>query len=80
MTKSKTVIVTVTDAALKDIQSVAKKLAAKGLKVEQVLPVTGVITGSCPEGKKSALNSVEGVDSVEDEVQVQLPPKDSEIQ
>ena len=80
MARSKSVIVTVTDAALKDIDAVAKQLAAKGMKVDQVLPVTGVISGSCPAGKKATLKAVKGVHSVEDEVQVQLPPSDSDIQ
>jgi hypothetical protein len=80
MAKSKSVIVTVTDTALKNIQAVANQLAAKGMKVGQVLPATGVISGSVPAGKAAALRAVKGVHSVEDEVQVQLPPPDSDIQ
>ena len=80
MSNPTSVIITVTDAALGDIQSVADQLTAKGMKVDRVLPVTGVITGSVPAGKKAALSAVRGVNSVEDEVQVQLPPPDSEIQ
>lgn len=76
----KKVVVTVSDAALKNIQGVVDRLTAKGMKVEQVLPVMGVISGSLPVSKKSALRSVEGVHSVEDEAEVQLPPPDSEIQ
>jgi hypothetical protein len=80
MARTKSVIVTVNDAALKDIQTVANQLTAKGMQVDQVLPVTGVISGSCPVGKEAALKAVEGVHSVEDEVQVQLAPPDSDIQ
>jgi hypothetical protein len=80
MAKSKPIIITVTDAALDKIQSVAKQLTAKGMKVDDVLPVTGVIRGFCPVGKEETLKTVNGVHSVEDEVQVQLPPSDSEIQ
>ncbi len=80
MAKAKSVIVTVADDALASIQAVAEKLAAKGMKVDRVLPVTGVISGSCLATKKAALRAVPGVHSVEDEVQVQLPPADSEIQ
>jgi hypothetical protein len=77
---SKSVVVTVTDAALKDIQSIAKKLTAKGLKVDQVLPITGVISGSCPVGKEAGLRNVKGVHSVEEDVSVQLAPPGSEVQ
>ena len=80
MAKSKPVIVTVTDAALKNIKTVASQLKAKGMKVDQVLPVTGVISGSCQVGKEAALRAVKGVHSVEEEAQVQLPPPDSEVQ
>jgi methylmalonyl-CoA mutase cobalamin-binding subunit len=77
---SKSVVVTVTDAALKDIQSVAEKLRAKGMKVDQVLPVTGVISGSCPVSKQEALRSVKGVHSVEEDAPVQLAPPGSDVQ
>jgi hypothetical protein len=80
MKKSKPIIVTVTDAELKNIEAVASKLAAKGMKVDRVLPVTGVISGSCHPEKEAALKEVKGVHSVEAEAQVQLPPPDSEIQ
>jgi hypothetical protein len=80
MAKAKSVVVTVTDAALANIHAVAEKLAAKGMKVDRVLPITGVISGSVPAGKQAALSSVQGVHSVEEEAQVQLPPPDSAIQ
>lgn len=79
-TNSKSVIVTVTDDALKDIQSVAKKLSAKGMKVDQVLPVTGVISGSCPIDKEDALRAVDGVHSLEEDASVQIAPPDSDVQ
>ncbi|MBN9521323.1 hypothetical protein J0H58_22850 [bacterium] len=79
MSKAKSpVVVTVTDAALNDIHAVADRLAAAGLAVDRVLPVTGVITGTCPAGKKAALGAVDGVHAVEDDAQVQLPPPDAE--
>ena len=76
MSSAKPVVVTVTDAALPTIQTVADDLAAAGMTVDQVMPVTGVITGTCPPGKKAALRKVKGVHSVEDDVQIQLPPPD----
>jgi hypothetical protein len=80
MSRRKPVIVTVADDALHNIQTVASQLAARGMKVDRVLPITGVISGSCPADKKAALRNVKGVHSVEDEAQVQLPPPDSDVQ
>jgi hypothetical protein len=74
------VIITVTDAKLKTIQQVAQQLAAKGMKVKRVLPITGVISGSSPSSKMASLESVEGVASVEEELAAVLPPPDSQVQ
>ena len=77
---SKSIIVTVADEMLGDIDQVAKKLAAKGMKVNQVMPITGVIAGSCASAKMSALEGVAGVTSVEEEASATLPPADSSLQ
>jgi hypothetical protein len=65
--KEKPVIVTVTDNALKDIHQLAAQLEGKGMKVNRVLPVTGVISGSYPFAL-SKIKHVEGVQSVEEEL------------
>jgi len=62
-------IVTVTDAAIGDIQGVAKRLSAKGFAVERVLPLTGVVAGSGPLSAMAELRAVAGVESVEQEVE-----------
>jgi hypothetical protein len=80
MGKSKAVIVTVTDAGLENIHSVAKQLANHGMTVDQVLPITGIISGRCPSDKTEHLKSLPGVHSVEEETHVQLPPPDSKVQ
>lgn len=80
MAKSKRVIVTVDDAGLGNIAKVRSKLSAKGMHVRQVMPMTGVIAGSCPIAKVDDLRSVQGVSSVEEELDVQLPPNDAEVQ
>jgi len=64
----KRVVVTVTDQSLGDIQEVAKTLAASGLTVDRVLPVTGVVSGTCAHAGLAALRRVPGVESVEEEV------------
>lgn len=78
--KLKPIIVTVTDDMLKDIHQVADQLVAKGMKVDRVMPVTGVIAGSCPSTKMSALEKVNGVMSVEEEAVAHLPPPNSPVQ
>ncbi len=80
MPKSKSIIVTVDDAALPDIDSLAKRLTAKGMVVERVLAITGVITGTCAATKMSALVGLKGVASVEEDAGVQLAPPDSDVQ
>ena len=74
------VVVTVTDERLNDIQQVADQLAVEGLKVDQVLPVTGVIVGTTDPMQIPALEQVDGVMSVEDEVVAVLPPPDAPVQ
>lgn len=80
MTKKKTIVVTVDDHALKDIKDLATRLSSKGMEVDRVMPITGVITGSCDAGKMSKLRGLEGVFSVEEEVGIQLPDPGSDIQ
>lgn len=77
---SKSIIVTVADHMLGDINQVAKKLAARGMKINQVMPITGVIAGSCSPAKMSALEQVDGVASVEEEASATLPPSDAAVQ
>ncbi len=78
--KSKSIIVTVSDDALQNIHQIAAKLGAKGMKVDRILPVTGVIAGSSPPSKMPALQKIEGILSVEEEVTTELPPPDSPVQ
>lgn len=77
---SKSIIVTVSDDALAKIERVASELGARGMEVERVLPVTGVITGSCTASKIPALGEIDGVTSVEEEASAELPPPDSSVQ
>ncbi len=77
---SNPVIITVTDDMLDKIDEVANQLSAKGMKVDRVMPITGVIAGSSAAGKLSALKDVDGVMSVEEEAVAYLPPPNSPIQ
>ena len=47
------------------IQSVVTALQSAGMKVEQVLAVTGIITGEVSQSKLEGLRSVTGVAGVE---------------
>ena len=76
----KSIVVTVADDALGNIQKVADQLAAKGMKVSRVMPLTGVIGGFSAPSNLSALQQVDGVMSVEEEAVARLPPSDSPIQ
>jgi hypothetical protein len=79
-TNAKSIIITVSDDALPNIRQLADDLGARGLKVDRVLPVTGVITGSCATSDVCALEEVDGVLSVEEEATARLPPSDSSVQ
>lgn len=76
----KSVIITVSDEALTEIDQLADKLKKKGLKVERVLPITGVIAGAVAPDKVASIRKVQGVLSVEDELYSELPPPDAPVQ
>jgi hypothetical protein len=63
-----------------DPDTVAEKLRAAGMNVEQVLSEVGVITGSVAAGRQASLADLPDVVSVEPEHSFQLPPPDAEIQ
>ena len=65
---SKSVIVTVADDALGEIQSLANRLRDRGMTIKRVMPVTGVISGSVAASKLPTLRGVSGVVSVEEEL------------
>ena len=67
-------VVTVDDRAVDRIAEVAAALRACGMRVERVLPLTGIITGQCQAGLASRLQGVAGVHSVEPDEPVGIPP------
>jgi len=72
--KSKSIIVTVADDAVNDMDAVVDRLAKKGMKVDHVLRAAGIVTGSSTPGKIAGLSEVSGVKSVEEEAVAELPP------
>ena len=71
--------VTVDQEYLSAIADVADALRARGMQVEQVLAM-GFITGSASNDSLPALKSVNGVQSVDEELGYRLPPPDEDIQ
>jgi hypothetical protein len=75
------VTVSVDDAHLGGITSVAQALQEQGMHVEQVLGAVGVITGSVAQERRRLLESVPGVASVLDEqLSYQLPSPGADVQ
>ncbi|MDL5159042.1 hypothetical protein [Actinomycetospora termitidis] len=57
--------VTVDDAHLPSIRAVAAALTDRGMHVDGVRPIVGVITGACSEEELPGLEAVQGVVAVE---------------
>ena len=65
------IVVTVDDQNLPVIESVVTGLKSAGMKVDEVLPVTGIISGEVARSKLEKLKSVTGVAGVEVESEMQ---------
>ncbi|MFE5190070.1 hypothetical protein [Streptomyces sp. NPDC056628] len=59
---------------------VVEALRRAGLTVTGEQPVLGTLSGTVAEDRISALEAVNGVDSVDRESTIRLPPPDSPIQ
>ncbi|QDU10362.1 hypothetical protein [Gimesia aquarii] len=65
------VIITVADSDVSSIQSVADKLRSEGMKVDNVLCTSGIITGEVSKENRDKLKSVKGVLDVEPDEDMQ---------
>jgi hypothetical protein len=75
------VTVLVADDRLDAIDEVAAALERAGLRLGDVLPAAGAITGSVDDLELlPALEAVEGVAAVEPEQEIQLPSPDDPVQ
>ena len=73
--------VSIDDAHLDSMSSVARALQERGMHVDQVLDGVGIITGSVADDRRGLLESVPGVDAVLDgQLSYQLPPPTAEVQ
>jgi hypothetical protein len=77
---AQSIVVTVSDEMLAEIHQVADDLAARGMEVHRVMPITGVITGAYDPAQVSSLQRVKGVLSVENEAVARLPQFGSSVQ
>jgi hypothetical protein len=59
---------------------VAEALRAAGLTVTSEQPILGTLAGTVTADRIPALEAVDGVDSVDRELTVELPPPDEPIQ
>jgi hypothetical protein len=75
------VSVLVAEDHLEAIDEVTAALREAGLRVDQALASTGVITGSVDDAAAmQSLSAVEGVAAVESSQEIQIPPPDAPIQ
>ncbi|WP_035770843.1 hypothetical protein [Arthrobacter sp. Br18] len=72
--------VTVKETHRSTINDVAEQLRSCGMDVDRVMSVLGMITGSAPQASRSALEAVDGVAAVDEELPFRLPPPESGIQ
>ena len=73
--------VSIDDAHLHVIGTVAQALQERGMHVEQVLDGIGIIVGSVADDRRRLLEQVPGVDAVSDgQLAYQLPPPGADVQ
>lgn len=59
---------------------VVEALRQAGLTVTGEQPILGTLSGTVAEDRVPALEAVDGVESVDRDITIQLPPPDSSIQ
>ncbi len=74
------VTVTVADDHLDHIEEVAQRLRSAGMTVDRVLGPVGIITGSLQPSGRPSIEAMAEVAAVEDDMEFQLPPPDSDLQ
>lgn len=72
------VTVSVSEDHVAQIHEVAVELRARGMDVDEVLVGLGMVVGRCDDA--DALRDAPGVQFVDEQQSVQLPPPDADIQ
>ena len=78
--KQKSIIVTVSETTTDGIQKVADDLAAQGMKVENVMSFSGVVSGLCTDAQLSKLRKVSGVARVDEDITFEGPAPGDSVQ
>ena len=76
-------VVSVKDDHLDQIDEIAQKLKKEGYEVDQVMKISGGITlqgSGDPEANKRRIKNIAGVEAVESPVGYQVAPPESDIQ
>jgi hypothetical protein len=74
------VLVSVADEHLDDFDQVVERSRKAGLKVKRTLRQSGIVTGTIDSERISDLRQVRGVQEVEPDREVRIPPPDEDIQ
>jgi hypothetical protein len=79
MTKVK-LSISVDEEHISRFSEVVKKVEKAGLKVDAKHKDIGVVNGSIERDKIESLRKVDGVEHIEEERQVRIPPSDNDLQ
>jgi fructose-1,6-bisphosphatase/sedoheptulose 1,7-bisphosphatase-like protein len=74
------VIVLIDDSYRDRFAEVVDRAKAAGLRIDQLLQDSGVVTGSISAGKRRDLEQIQGIAAVETQRDIQIPPPKSDIQ
>lgn len=70
----------VDDEHLSKFSEVVKKVEKAGMTVDEKHKDIGVVNGSIEKDKIDSLRKVDGVEHIEEEREVRIPPPDSDVQ
>jgi hypothetical protein len=74
------ITVTVDADHLDNIEAVGAALRLRGMRIDQVHGTIGIISGAVGEDERAVLESVPGVQSIETENTIRIPPPDANPQ
>lgn len=72
--------VSVADQHLSRFSTIVKKVEKAGMKVDEKHKDIGVVTGSIEKDRIDSLRNVEGVEHIEEEREIRIPPPESDVQ
>lgn len=72
--------VSVDDQHMSKFSEIVKKVEKAGMKVDEKHKDIGVVNGSIEKDKIDSLRKVEGVEHVEEEREIRIPPPYSDVQ